>query len=198
MISASPVALLLAYRYWILFPLAFIEGPIVALIAGLFVSHGELSLLPTYIILCLGDIVPDVLYFGIGRLSHNTNFLKRYGPRFGITSLRLSALEHLWHTHTFKSVLLSKWAYGMSTPLLMTAGLARLPVRKYVIRIIPIAMTQYAILLVIGYYFGSSYRIISTYIEEAGWLVAAGIVIFVIIYFFASRYAKRVLLRDIK
>lgn len=196
--NVSVFPLLMAYRYWILFPLAFIEGPIVALIAGLFVSKGTLSIVPTYIILCFGDFIPDVLYFGLARLSHHSGFFVRYLHRFGFSKERISAIEHLWQHHTFKSALIAKWAYGMSTPLLMTAGLSRLPARKFLRTIIPIIMTQYAILLVIGYYFGSSYQMISTYIQNAEWLIAIGVIVFLVAYFFVARSAKKALLRDTK
>lgn len=198
MLTASPVALLLAYRYWILFPLALVEGPVVSIIAGLLVSHGTFALVPTFIILFLGDAIPDALYYSIGRLSHRGNFLKRHGHRFGITEHRLAAMERLWRHHTAKSVMLSKWAYGLSTALLLSAGLVRLPARKYFSYVVPLAMAQSAALLAIGYYFGSSYQLVSKYIEGAGWIVAAGVVIFLVIYFFATRYAKRTFLQDTK
>lgn len=196
MLPLSPLTLLHTYRYWVLFPLAFFEGPIISLIAGLFVSQGYLEVIPTFIILSLGDIIPDILYYGIGRLSHRANFLARYGHRFGIGKDRLAAIERLWHRHTFKSVLFSKWAYGMSTPLLLSAGLARVPTGKYISSVIPIVLTQYAALLAVGYYFGSSYQLISAYIQDAGWVIAGGVVIFIIIYFFVARSAKRELLRE--
>jgi len=198
MISASPIALLLAYRYWILFPLALVEGPVVSIIAGLLVSRGIFALVPAYIIIFLGDALPDSIYYVIGRLSHRRNFLKRFGHRFGITEHRLAAMEYLWQHHTAKSVMLSKWAYGLSTVLLISAGLVRLPYRKYFSYVVPLAMAQSAVMLAIGYYFGSSYQIISKYIEGAGWIVAAGVVIFLVIYFFASWYAKSIFLQDIK
>ncbi len=190
------IPLLLAYRYWILFPLAFIEGPIVSLIAGLFVAKGTLSLLPTYILLCLGDIVPDTLYFGIGILGRSANFLSRYLHRFGFSEKRLLSIERLWQQHTLKSVLLSKWAYGLSTPLLMTAGLAKIPIGKFLRFVIPVVLTQYAILLMIGYEFGTSYIMIGAYIQDAGWLVALIVIIFLTAYFFVSQHAKRALLRE--
>ena len=198
MISASPVALLLAYRYWILFPLALVEGPVVSIIAGLLVARGTFALIPAYTIIFLGDAIPDALYYMFGRLSHRGDFLRRHGHRFGITEHRLAAMEHLWQHHTAKSVMLSKWAYGLSTVLLISAGLVRLPSRKYFSYVVPLAMAQSAVMLTIGYYFGSSYQIISRYIEGAGWIVAAGVVIFLVIYFFASRYARRIFLQETK
>jgi len=198
MFNASPFVLLLAYRYWILFPLALVEGPVVSIIAGLLVAHGTFALLPTFIIIFLGDSIPDALFYVIGRLSHRGNFLKRFGHRFGITEHRLAAMERLWQHHTAKSVMLSKWAYGLSTPLLLSAGLVRLPARKYFSYVVPLAMAQSAALLAIGYYFGSSYQIISKYIEGAGWIISAGVAVFLFIYFFASRYAKRTFLQETK
>ncbi len=196
MSSVSLVSLLLKYRYWILFPAAAIEGPVVAIIAGFFVSLGYLQPLPSYIILLFGDIIPDTFYYWLGHLSHQVNFLKRHGHRVGITENRLKTIEHLWQRHTFKSALLSKWAYGMSTPLLMSAGLARLSLKKFLLSVVSITIIQYGLLMIGGYYFGSSYQLLNTYIKDAGLVVAAVVVVLLAVYFLASRYAKRVLLRD--
>lgn len=198
MFSASPLPLLLTYRYEILFPLALVEGPIVSILAGMLVAHGTLSLVPTYVILFLGDALPDALYYLIGRWSGRTKFLERFGKRFAITEHRLAAIEHLWQHHTHKSVMLSKWAYGLSTPLLISAGLVRLPARKYFASVVPLALAQSAVLLTVGYYFGASYLAISKVIKGAGWIVAVGVAIFLTIYLVIGQYVKRSFLKETK
>lgn len=190
------LALLIAYRYWILFPLAAVEGPIIAVIAGWLVSRGMLQFLPTFIILFFGDFLPDLFYFWVGHKMHRMEFIARYGVRFGITSTQLQSIEYLWHSHTLKSALFSKWAYGMSTPLLMSAGFSKLPLRSFLSAIIPVIFFQYLILLIVGYYFGSSYQVVSRYLQGAEWVVALGVLLFIVLYLFVTRFIKQKFLRS--
>ena len=62
------VDLLFKFRYLILFPIAFLEGPAVAVIAGFMVAIGTMSFIPVYIILVLANIVGDIVYYSIGYL----------------------------------------------------------------------------------------------------------------------------------
>ncbi len=182
----APLALLLAYKYWLLLPLAVVEGPAVALIAGFLVSMGVLELVPTLLILILGDIIPDLTLYWLGKTGHQTRLVKKLGNR-------LDAVEHFWHEHTFKSMLLSKWAFGLSPALLMSAGLARLPLRRYLPTALFIAASNYSVLCFLGYKFGDSYRMVNHSLEIAGVVVTLGIVFFVTGFILVSRIAKRAL-----
>lgn len=195
--TINPFLILLKYRYWLLFPLACIEGPVVAIAAGFLLSLGHLSTVPTFILLFFGDFVPDMTYFWLGHLTHRRESLKRHGRRIGLTPDRLAAIERLWHRHTFNVALFSKWAYGLSTPLLMSAGVAKLPLKRFLPPVTIIIITQYALLMIVGYFFGSSYTILSEVISYAGWIVAAGIITFIVLYFLFLRFAKGVFFRQL-
>jgi membrane protein DedA with SNARE-associated domain len=180
------ITLLLTYRYWLIFPLVFFEGPIMAVIIGFLISLGYFDILPAYIVMLLGDIIPDTMYYAFGRLGH---------ARFAKTKLgkRLKAMDHLWKEHTFKSMLLAKWAYGLSTPLLASAGLSQLSLGKFLRSAIPITMAQYAILLAVGYEFVASYQLISKSLLYAQLFVASGIVLIIGLFFVLKLVAKRAL-----
>ncbi|HUZ60693.1 MAG TPA: hypothetical protein VMU83_18125, partial [Hanamia sp.] len=59
--------LLLKFRYVILFPLAVVEGPILAVIAGFLCTEGYLNLFIVYTIIVLGDITGDTICYLFGR-----------------------------------------------------------------------------------------------------------------------------------
>jgi len=67
---------LLQYRYLALFPLACIEGPILALVVGFMVHLGYFSFIPAYFIMVLGDFVPDSVYYFIGRFGDKEKLIK--------------------------------------------------------------------------------------------------------------------------
>jgi membrane protein DedA with SNARE-associated domain len=185
------ITILLKYRYLILFPLAAFEGPIVAFAAGFLISMGYLNIFAAYGIVLLGDFIPDGIYYYIGRFGHEKEYVARFGKKFGITESRFKMIEKLWHEHGFKAMFFSKLAYGLSTPFLITAGLAKVPVRKFFSYAVPITMINYALMLGLGYYFGNSYSAISKYIKGASVLIAiAGVMLFAG-YFFFMRFVKK-------
>jgi len=180
------------YRYLILFPLAAFEGPIVALVAGFAVHMGFLSFIPSYMVLILGDLIPDVIYYYIGRFGNTTKIVEKYRTKSGgIISNNFNVMERLWSTHPRKTMFLSKLAYGLSTPFLISAGLVKMPLKQFLSYTIPISLLQYMVILTIGYFLGKSYEVAAKYIKYGGYLFAALLVVFIIGYVFAFRYARK-------
>jgi membrane protein DedA with SNARE-associated domain len=59
------------YKYWLIFPIVIIEGPIIVVISGFLVYLGFLNAYITYIILVIGDSIGDSMYYAIGRYGGN-------------------------------------------------------------------------------------------------------------------------------
>lgn len=179
--------LLLAYRYWLLLPLACVEGPLVALLAGVLISTGHLAWIPTFGIMILGDFIPDTLFYWIGRLGHRQKFIrKKLGQQ-------LSTIEKLWHEHTFKSVFIAKWTAGIAPALLMTAGLSRISLWRFLSHALPVTAVTYGTLIVVGYNFGSSLQFINHSFELMQLTIAIAVVVVFLFFWGMSRYAKRTL-----
>lgn len=187
--------LLLQYRYWILIPLAFFEGPLTALALGFLVYLGFFSLAPVYILLVVGDLIPDGVYYWIGHVGNKKRFFKNQDSWFSFINEHLPALQHAWEHHTKKTMLLTKLAYGISTPLLISAGLVKLPIKKFFSHSISISIIQYGIMLSVGYYLGSSYKAALPYIENIGWIITVGAIIAIIGYILIQRYARNQILK---
>ncbi len=170
MTQAYLLSVLETYRYAVLFPIAFLEGPILSVMVGFLVSAGFIKLLPSFGILMFADVVRDVASYYVGKLWH---------PKFAVTKLgkRMAGMNRLWHEHTFKAMMLAKWSYGLSFPLLISAGLAKVPIRSFVVSALVATTLQYAVLMAVGYYFGESYEVIGTYIVNAQIVIAVGVVL---------------------
>ena len=149
------------YRYLALFVLGVVEGPIVALVAGFLVRIGILSLGPTCLVLVFADL-PDSLCYAIGRFGTNTTTLAKY-PK--IMKLR-GWIDALWHEHPTKAMFVSKLAYGLSLPLLITAGMSRMPYKDFIWRAIVVTAFQYGVLLAVGYGLGNAYDSAGAYVKE--------------------------------
>ncbi len=174
-----------------MFPLAAFEGPVISLIAGFLIHLGYFSFLPVLVILVLGDVIPDVIYYYIGRFGNRNRLIEKYGSRSDFVLNNFNLLEKLWRNHGKKTMLLSKLAYGLSTPLLISAGFVKMPLRRFISYTLPISILLYSFTVSIGYFLGSSYQLAAKYIDFAEIIIAAILVIFVVVYVFFIKYARR-------
>ena len=188
------LALLIEYKYFILFPLAAIEGPIVSLAAGFLIHTGHLSFIPTYLIFILGDVIPDCLYYYLGKFGDKKQILQKYISKDGFVSRNLNLIEKLWMKHSFKTMFLSKFAYGLSTPLLICAGLIKAPFRKFIEYSFILSVFQYGAILLTGYLLGSSYFLALKYIKYTEIIIAIIIIVLVFAYIYFSKYARKQIL----
>ena len=189
------IPLIILYRYWILFPLACFEGPLVSIIIGFLVAGGYFNPFIAYIILVLGDVIPDTGYYFVGRWGHKASFISKYASKVGITEKRFSIIERLWKKHPGKTMWTSKLAYGLSTPFLISAGLVGMPLRKFLLCAIPVTLAQYAILMAVGYFFGNSYTLIAGAFSGVETAIAA-LVIGGGLYYMLTRYMRSRLLKE--
>lgn len=191
------IQLILHYRYLILFPLACIEGPVVALVVGFLVSLGYFNFFAAYLLLVIGDVLPDMLYYFLGRYGKRRSLVARYGKKVGITHERLATLGRLWGKHPGTTMFTSKLAYGLSTPLLVSAGLVGLSPKLFFTYSLLMSFAQYAVLLTLGFYFGNAYTIIAHTFEGIG-LVITVFILAAGAYYFLTGYMRKRLLQEEK
>jgi membrane protein DedA with SNARE-associated domain len=182
--------LLTKYGYFILFPLAAIEGPIVSLVVGFLIYLGYFQFLPAYALLILGDLIPDTAYYYLGRFGNKEKLIEKYGARYDFISGNFKLVEKLWQKHGRKTMFLGKLAYGLSVPFLISAGLIKMPFRKFISYTFPVTLFQYGVLMTIGYALGNSYQIAEQYIQDVYVIIAAILILFVVCYIFLMKYAR--------
>jgi len=185
------INLILVYRYWILFPVACLEGPFLALAIGFLVHLGYLSLIPSFLIMILGDLIPDTIYYYIGRRGDSKKLIAKYGERLKMISASFSIIEKLWATHPRKTMFFSKLAYGLSIPFLISAGLVKMSLKNFISYTIPATLFQYGVLMAIGYYLGKSYELAVNYVK-GGYILVSIIMIGVIAgYALFVKYSRK-------
>lgn len=191
------LSILMTYKYWMFLPIAVtIGGPILALVAGILTSLGYLHPLATYAMLLVCDVVPDTIYYYIGASMDRKKFVERYGKRIGLHHGSIDFIERLWRDHTVKSMMVSKWAYGLSGPLLMSAGLVNMPFKRYISYSFTITMAQYIVLYWLGFTYGSSYKLLVGSIHSMEYIVAGAIGLTIVGYFVFTRFMRRFFMRE--
>jgi membrane protein DedA with SNARE-associated domain len=191
----SIILLILHYRYWILFPLAAFEGPIVTFLAGTLAALGYFNIFSVYLLLLLGDIIPDISYYFFGRYGNRKTLISRYAAKIGIGEEHFDAIRKLWHKHPSTTMFFTKFAYGLSTPFLISAGIVGMSPWRFLRHSIPISLINVAVLLMLGYYFGNYFKLVSDTLHLMQ-IAVGGVAVLAIAHYFLTRYMRKKLLKE--
>jgi membrane protein DedA with SNARE-associated domain len=180
-------SLLLEWKYYIIFPLAVIEGPIITVIAGFLVSAGFLNFFLAYALIVTGDLGGDTIYYLIGRFVKPA-FRDKYGKYIGLSKERLDKIDYYFREHPHKTFALGKLSHGVGTVMLVGAGIMKVPYYKFILANVLPTMIKSLILLLIGFYFGKFLTEINHYLDFG----ALGIgILFAAIYILYLKYSKK-------
>lgn len=180
------VQLLTHYGYLILLPIAVLEGPIISIIAGFLASQGILGFFFSYLILLLGDLGGDVIYYSIGRWG-GFRFISRWGSKIGVTTERIAKVDRHFVDHGGKTLLFGKWTQTVGAPILVTAGIIKMPFWRYILFNILGSIPKSLVLITLGFYFGRSYNKWIGYIDIISWILFGLVIIGFLIYYFKKR-----------
>ena len=183
------IDLLYRFKYIILFPLAIVEGPILAVIAGFLCANKLLNPFIVYPIIVIGDMVGDSLCYMLGRFGV-PEFLKRIYKKLGFNPINMDTARYYFNVNHIKTISLSKITPGIGFAGIYFAGNAKIPYRKFILVCLFTSALQYVVYLSIGYLFGSAYEKIAHYID---FLTALTIVtaITILLFIFLKSNRKR-------
>src|SRR3989338_4997127 len=171
--------LIAEYTYFIMAPAIFIFGPLVSLAAGVLLRLDAVSLVPTVLALATGELGADILWYWVGR-NYGDSFIKRFGRYVGITPASVAFAKELFGKHHDLIIFSSKLTAGLgfSMLILFTAGLSKVPFRRYMMLNIAGQFLWTTALLSLGYFIGHiSLKVGDTFEKVA--LFALGAVVLV-------------------
>ena len=183
---------LMTYRYILIIPLTIVEGPIVMVLCGFLLRFGEFDILPLYGALTLADVIGDIGWYCVGRFG-GLPFIKRFGHFFSVTEKSLAKTTALFHKYHNRILFISKitMGFGFALVTLITAGIAKVPFKKYLLFNISGQLIWTAVLLGIGYLFGNLYTSINKGFRDVT-LVAICIIVIVLFYGVGKYISKRI------
>jgi membrane-associated protein len=148
--------LILQYRYWILIPLTFIEGPVVAFVAGTLASVGVFNMYFLAVLFFVRDVGLDIVYYVTGYFGGRTAFSKRMLTKIGITEDHLEEVRVLWERRPGWTMFIGKLSYGIASAFIVVAGMVKMPFSLFLKYGVLVAILQYGVLLFAGYFLGES------------------------------------------
>lgn len=175
--------LLIRYRYFILFPLAIVEGPVVTIIAGFLCSIGVFNPFLVYAIIIVADNIGDTLYYALGYWGRSGH-LEKLSTWLGLTQQRLDRVKKYIGSNPYKTITLSKIILGVGVAGLFLAGKSKVPYLRFFKICLLTSIVQCAVYLGIGYFFGAFYQQISHYLDYVASIsivAAIGLILFFII-----------------
>jgi len=180
------------YRYFVLFPVTIVEGPIITIIAGSLTSGGLFNFWIVYAIAIMGDTIGDTLYFLAGKWG-GRRFRRNWGKLLDVRLERAAKLEKYFKKHAGKTLFWGKFGYGIVGTLLFTAGVADVPYGKFITFTFLATLVKSFILLLVGFYFGYAYAQIKYYLDFTSYLMIASAILLLLIYLYFQRRSKKIL-----
>jgi membrane protein DedA with SNARE-associated domain len=168
----SIVHLILQYRYLILIPLTFIEGPIIGFITGALSRLGYFDPFVAFWIFIIRDILVDGLCYFLGRWGGNTRLAQRFLKKVGVTQDHLKDVRKLWDLHPFRTMTISKLSYGIAQAFLMMSGMVGMPFNKFFRYALIVAFVEYGGLFIGGYLLGGAFGSFTGILSNLQWVVA--------------------------
>lgn len=175
---------LIQYRYFILFPLATIEGPITTMVAGFLIALGYMNSFAVFAIVLAGDLISDSAFYFLGKSGRS--FLRKI-KWFEFPEERLRQMEVHYQTHPHKTFAVSKALYGGGAVLMAGAGAAKMGYLLFLRYItIPNAVRS-LLLLLIGYFSGQGAQYFDSYLHY----YAIAVIIFLPSAYFIYRWLRQ-------
>lgn len=183
------IELLHNYRYYILFPLVIVEGPIVTVIAGFLCNAGIFNVFIVFPIIVLGDLIGDSIYYALGYWG-SSGWLQKLTIRLGLTQKRQQRITLYIANNSFKTILLSKLILGIGVSGLFLAGKSRLPYGRFIKICLLTSLLQCSFYLAVGWFFGTFYQTISRYLDIVASISILIVLVFLLFYFIRSKTKK--------
>ncbi|MCX6819687.1 MAG: VTT domain-containing protein [Candidatus Adlerbacteria bacterium] len=185
--SLDQVLLLLQhYGYYILFPLAIVEGPIITVIAGLLATTGIFNPIIAYCVVVVGDLVGDSAWYAVGRYGGGpiTRFLERV---FGVKQETIEKAKHKIEKNRFKTTAVFKVSQGIGFAGLIAAGIVRVSYPLFIFACLLVTLVQAAVYLALGILFGSAYERVGIYFDYVAFATVAVSVCALLVWYFRKR-----------
>ena len=183
------------YGYYIIFPLIVIEGPGTIFVSGFFISLGYLNPITTYSVIVTADLFGDIIYYAAGRwwIHSISNKVLTF---FKISPRHFAKFKVTYIKHQGKIMFFGKLSSFIGGLVMYVAGLVEVSFAEFITINGFGAIIKTFLLLVAGYYFGSTLTHLNGSLDLITTLILLSVSIFVFglylgITFFSNKYIKK-------
>lgn len=192
---AHVIPLLAKYGYAILLPIAVVEGPGVAVVAGALVAAGHLNGVAACLLLVAADLVGDAGYYGLGRFGH-APLLKQISKRLSLTPERLRPLEQRFRDNDWKLLMIGK-TQALGSIILYFAGASRMSFVRYMVLNVIGTFPKVVLFELVGYFLGRSILNSTRYVDYVTVTMFGVALVLLVLYWLIRRRLSKGLIQDI-
>ncbi len=176
------------WTYLLLFVMVAIEGPISVLLAAAAASAGLMRPVPVFFAASAGNLTADSLWYLLGYMG-KTEWIYHFGRRLGV---RPDLIEHLKHNmlkHATRVMFLAKITVSFVIPALITAGLLKVPWKRWFPAFVVAEALWTGTLVLVGFYTTESLKRVQQSFEYVGLAAAVGFII--VMFLLGRRFVKQ-------
>lgn len=179
------LGLLAAQGAWLVLPLAVAEGPVVTVLAAWLAQRGLLDLATVYVLVVLGDLLGDVLWYAAGRglCGAIPAWLRE---RAALDDAALALLTRRFREKGGRTLLFGKLTHVAGLPILVAAGAARMPLRAFLGWNLLGTLPKSAVFTALGWSFGAAWERIDGALGQGALVLGA-----ILIATLAARRTRR-------
>lgn len=192
-ISATDVLTILEhYKYFLIFPIAIIEGPIIIIITGFLVFLGYLNAYVALAVLVIADVIGDSMYYTMGRYWKKTPWVRKWAKFLGYDDRSEIFLEAHFKKHKGKTFLLAKISHGIGGVVQISSGIAGVKYSDFLKYSILGTIPKAIILFFVGFYAGNYYLKIDNVLDYIA-KITLSLAFLVFMYILLGKYANHFL-----
>jgi len=182
--------LLVEYRYWILIPLTFLEGPVVAFAAGTLASLGYFKIYELAVLFLVRDLVLDSAYYGAGYFGRGSRAVRKVLAWLKIDDANLDSIRDRLLKHPIQTIFIGKLSYGVASTIIVGFGVIRMRYVTFMAYGVWVTILQYGTLLALGFYYGVSLGARLTNVLDALQYLAAAVAVVAVVYYLFGRSVR--------
>ncbi|MCX6786576.1 MAG: DedA family protein [Candidatus Kaiserbacteria bacterium] len=143
-------------KYVLVFIGCYFEGSAAMMTTGFLWHLGVVSFWPAFGTLLAADFCSDIMWYLIGRCAARSFFM-RWGHFMRVTPQIIEKVEKRFNRYHAKILVVSKltMGFGFAVPILIVAGMLRVPFLRYVTINVLGGVVWISLLMCVGYYFGN-------------------------------------------
>ena len=197
----DPVSLIIAIAtnhdvliYGLIVILTCVEGPIISMISGFLLKAGILYLVPAYLCLMVGDLAGDVIWYTLG-YRWGYPFIQRFGKYMSLDIKKVEMAQKMFRKYHDSILFISKLTTGLgfAPVILFTAGLSKVPFRRYLGLNAAGQIFWTGGLLLVGYLLGNLYIAVGAKLNLLS-IISTSVMIFLCIFglgkYFGGRFVR--------
>jgi membrane protein DedA with SNARE-associated domain len=153
-LDGMDMSTLLDHPYAVLGPLVVVEGPAATVTAGSLVGAGLAGFWPILAIVVGADLVADTFLYAVGRAGRHGRVAPWLG-RLGLTDERRGRFTAAVKRSVPRVIISAKIADLLAVPAFLSAGLARVPYRRFLPWLAAASAARAVVLLLVGMLLGA-------------------------------------------